>query len=103
MARRTPTRRPDLPPFPWEGRRAGDIRYIHAYCALKNDAAAARLTAMRETVLRKSKFAETPSSHALWQGFITTDAAAKKDFTDARRAGELLFCWHGTRATEVSA
>lgn len=100
MARRTPTRRADLPPFP---RRAGDIRHIYAYCALKNDAAAARLTAMREAVLRKSKFAETPAALALWQGFLATEAAAEKNFKDACRAGELLFCWHGTKATEVSA
>lgn len=98
MARRT-LNRPDHPPFPTS---ADDVMYIHTYCALKNDAAACRLKALFAAALRRSCFAETPTSQALWQGYAALESQAEADYQDARRAGELLFAWHGTKATEVS-
>lgn len=91
-----------LPPYPKRPTGGETPFFIWAYCALKGDASASRLKALWEkAALAKSKRNE--DENALWNGFNTVNEAAKADYLDARKRGELLFAWHGTKATEVQA
>lgn len=94
MARRTPTQHPPMP------RCEGDPKYIFAFCALKADAAASRVEALARAA---DKQGAASTAEALWAAFGALHRDKTEDLGRARKYGQLLFCWHGTRATEVAA
>lgn len=90
------------PPFPSTPKDKGDMRFIWAYCALKEDASASRLMALYDKAQATNTHRNTGTSHALWEGYYLVNEQARNDFREAQRKGELLFAWHGTKATEVN-
>lgn len=94
MARRTHSQHPPMP------RCEGAPKYIFAYCALKADAAASRLEALARAADKKGA---ASTAEALWEAFGALEMDKTEDLGLARKYGQLLFCWHGTTATEVAA
>lgn len=94
MARSTHTQHPPLPHC------KGDPKYIFAFCALKADAAASRVQALAMAADRKGA---TSTAEALWAAFGALHRNQTEDLGLARKYGQLLYCWHGTTATEVAA
>lgn len=90
------------PPFPRAPKDNGDPRFIWAYCALKLDASASRLNALHTKAMTRTTTHQNGNEEALWQGFFTVNEQARGDYREAKLRGELLFAWHGTKATEVT-
>lgn len=85
------------PPFPQETK--GELTpHIYALIALESDAAASRLQAAKDAADKAAKYRTTPHNHALWLGYAALRDEAARNFRKARDAGDLLICFHGTRA-----
>jgi hypothetical protein len=89
--------------FPIQPEAGADIKYILAYAVLKDDAALQRLEAMRDAEWRRSKWTDTPVSLSLSAAISAIPYSIKSVMPSVVGCGELLFCWHGTKATEVAA
>lgn len=88
------------PPFPALPPQ-GAPGHIYAFLVLKADAARARLVPMLEAEWKRK--GSTAKSLTLSAAIGALDHQIGGDIHTARKNGELLFCWHGTRATEVAA
>jgi hypothetical protein len=74
---------------------------IYAFSALKSDAARSRLVPMLEAEWKRK--GSTAKSKTISAAICALDLVIDSDVRQARKDGELLFCWHGTKATEVAA
>jgi len=97
MTRRTT---PAHPPFPQAP--AGHDRARHAlvFSALKHDASASRVRALALAAWNKG---QKNTEEALWDAFSSLIHERDRALGNAQKCGQLLFCWHGTKATEVPA
>lgn len=89
---------PQLPP-------AGipDCRHIHVASALENDAALSRLEAMRSSAWRANGYdADPPKVRAISTAISSLYWQRQEDIEIVKRRGQLLMCWHGTKATTVT-
>jgi hypothetical protein len=89
--------------FPIAPKDDAEIKYILAYSALKADAALRKLEAMRDAEWRRAKWADTPVTLALSAAISELPFAIGRIMASVVSCGELLFCWHGTKATGVAA
>lgn len=88
------------PPFPALPAK-GTPDHIYAFLALKADAARSRLVPMQAAEWARK--GSTAKSLTIGAAIGALDHQVHEFITDARKGGELLFCWHGTKATEVAA
>lgn len=89
--------------FPIQPVSDAEIKHILTYAVLKDDAALRQLEAMRDAEWRRAKWADTPVSLALSSAINELPAAIERNLRAVKSCGELLFCWHGTKATGVAA
>lgn len=92
------------PPFPALPERGSTFsKYMHTAWFLENDAALSRLIHDHQKLDRKLDFpTEMPDSLKQVQvAMVACQYCANDAIRHARATGELLFCWHGTKATEV--
>lgn len=89
-------KKPAFPPFPALPAPAVGrfITHIYTYRLLKADAAWARLVA-----LRPPKDRET--DEAMWEALNALQSCIHEYALNAQQRGELLFCWHGSKATTI--
>jgi hypothetical protein len=88
-----------FPPIP----ESGSIKFICAWWYLETEAAGAKLEALRDAEWRRSNFKMTGTAWALNAALHAIRDVKNANLHAAKCAGELLFCWHGTKATEVAA
>ena len=88
--------------FPLRPAEGAQIKFILAFVVLESDAALRKLEAMRDAEWQRAKWADTPTSRALSAAITELPLTIRKYALSAAHAGELLFCWHGTKATEVA-
>ncbi len=87
------------PPFPAEPKLGCGAENIFALVALEKDAAASRISALCTGANKRSKWKKTPHTNSLFLAEFALIEAANQNFKKARDFGQLLFCWHGTKAT----
>ena len=97
------TPHPPFPTLPKSGSSYGE--HFRTTWYLQTDAAIGRVRDQRIAINLKNACPLQPCDETTALDFACTALAlANADaFTSAKNAGELLFCWHGTKATEVSA
>ena len=88
---------PQLPPAGIQ-----DCRHIYVLSARENDAALSRLEAMRSSAWRANGFADPPKVRAITTAINSLYWQRQENFEIVKRIGQLLMCWHGTKATTVT-
>lgn len=90
------------PTFPQEPANLADAKFIYPLIALEADAASARVLDLLKSQFRRSRYKENDGSKALTQALVALNDKAADHYRKAQRHGELLLCWHGTKATAVT-
>ena len=89
------------PTFPKEPAKPADAKFIYPLIALETDAASARIHDLLKNQFRRSRYKENDGSKALTQALVALNNKAAEYYRKAQSRGELLLCWHGTKATAV--
>lgn len=76
-------------------------KHIFAFFALTSDAAADRLITARQAEWKRK--GNTSKAQTLTAAITALERTIREDVREAKKDGELLFCWHGTKAFEVAA
>jgi len=89
------------PPFPLQPPAGQYVRHIGPYRLLEADAAMSRMVSLRNSTAKRTKTGASGTEDALWVAMFALQDRIVQEARDALRAGELLLCWHGTKATAV--
>jgi hypothetical protein len=75
--------------------------HIFAICYVEQRRALTRLQTMRENMLRKNKFRDTPTTDAIWKGYCALEDSTYEMLKKAKNmSGHLLLCWEGSSIVE---
>ncbi len=79
------------------------MNHFNVWLALEADAAHVHLIKHSEAAFKRNKFRENNASMSMWSGACALRERRDSELRAVRENGELLFCWHGTKAIEVAA
>jgi hypothetical protein len=87
------------PRFPDGPGPSQSVTHIFAIVALECDAADSRLLALYLAEMKRKNFSgQTEKTRALWEAFIAVREKANTNFVQAKKYGQLLYAFHGTKA-----
>jgi hypothetical protein len=89
------------PPFPLRPLAGQYIKFIIPYRLLAADAAMSRMVSLTNSAAKRSKTGTSGTEDALWVAMSALQDRIMQEAASALRAGELLLCWHGTKATAI--
>lgn len=76
--------------------------HIYAITYILKSRSAEKITAHRKAVIKKAKGTWTPLVDALFDGAYLLEKQANESLAQAVEQGLLLFCWDGSRVTELT-